>query len=139
MNKTERKQFKEVEKAFTKLQYLFSSIKYGHYGKQYYTLCYKEEKEHLRHKPDECFHGLTISQGAKLFFVKYLVDFLYFKDRLPTLKDVLTCRQSWIFSATLAENYPDEIRKALEGIDINIIHTLDYAELVKADDDKTVI
>ena len=138
MTKEEKKNFKEVDKAFQKIQYCFSSIKWGRYGEEYFALCLKEEKAHLRGKPEGIFHGLTVSQGAKLFFVQYLIKFLYFKEKLPTIKDVLTCRPSWIFAGTLAENYPDEIRKALEDVNIDLIHSLDYAELVKEDNEKTV-
>jgi hypothetical protein len=139
MTHEEKKNFQEVEKAFSQLQDAFSGIKCGQYGNKLYKLNIQEEKEHRRGSPDSVTPGLTTAQGAKYFYVRFLVDYIEGKQKRPTIKDVLTMRPSAIMSATLCENYPNEIKKALEGVNIDVIDTLDYAELMKDDVEKVII
>lgn len=145
MTTQEKKKFKEVDKAFFNIQHVFSSVHHGQYGKQYFKLHMEEEKQHRRSCPDSIKSGLTISEAVKLFFVQYLVKFLDNTRKIPDIKQVLTVRPSYIFAGALVLNYGDDIKKALnmtyngESIDIEVIKSLDYAELMKDDKIKGIL
>jgi hypothetical protein len=75
-------------------------------------------------------YGLTISESAKLFCVKRIVESLN-GLHIPEIKDFLYCQKSWFFAHALVENYREELAEALKDIDKEKILALDYAELVK--------
>jgi hypothetical protein len=130
MRKEYRQNFKEVEKAFSRLQYLFGSLHWGQYGKHLEALHRKEESQHRKGwKPEGYKEALTITESVKLFFVQYIIDCLQGKSF--TVKDILHVRESFIYSASLVANYKEDIEKALHGVDFDKILKLDYSDMVK--------
>jgi len=143
MLKSEKIKFLEVEKAFRQIQYVLAPLSWGQYGREYYNLNLQESKAWNANKPGDAKRGLSVLEESKLFFVHWLI--YYSKNKKPTLKETLHLKPSAVRGAVLVENFPDEIAKALRGeaipgtpekIDIEIIESLDFAELVKPDNEK---
>lgn len=124
------KQKKILDSVYYKLDYTLQGIHWGNYGKQLFNLIKKEEKEHRRYCPDSVKCGLSISDAVKLFFVHGIIDGLQQKTQY-TIKDVLNIRPSVILAYSIALNYMDELNKSLEGINLEDVLSLDYAELMK--------
>jgi hypothetical protein len=148
MTSQEKKNFREVEKAFRQIQYALSSLSWGQYGQNYFKLNLQEARQWDKARPSDCRRGLSVTEEAKLFFVKWLVDYIDGKQKAPTIKDVLHLKPSAVMGATLCANFPEEIKKALRGeaipgtaeeIRLDIIEALDYAELVKSDEEKELV
>ena len=143
MNKQNKENFKEVEKAFRQLSYVFSSISFGQYFNNLYDLCLSEERRHRKSCPASCTPekvGISASDASKYFAVKFLLDYSD-GHYTPTIKDVLHLKPSCVMCATLVANYQEEIKKAFAGvaipgkadiIDPAKIKALDYVELMKA-------
>lgn len=141
MNKQDKEKFKEVEKAFRQLDYIFSGISWGQNFKNLYNQCAKEERQHRKGCPESLKqgYGCTISEASKYFAVKWILDYSE-GNYIPSIKDVLYLKPSCVMSATLCANYPDEIKKALQGdaitnyhydIDLARIKALDYCSMIK--------
>lgn len=121
---------KLIKESWSKIEYIFASISWGQYGRQFLALSTAEEKDHrgfCGHK-----YGLTISESAKLFCVKRIVEALN-GEHVPEIKDFLHSQKSWFFAHSLVANYREEIERAFIGVDREKILSLDYAELVKVD------
>jgi len=127
---SKKEALKLVNKAWIELDYLLSSIHWGHYGKEYIKLNIEEEKGHDRFRPEGTSRGLTIKEAAKLFCVTQIADYLLNKRKLD-VSDYLSTRKSHFFACALVANYRKEIENAWKGLDIETISNLDYAELIK--------
>lgn len=88
----------------------------------------REEKEHVKHKPESVKQGLTIRQGARHFYIKWILDSLVNGFRYD-IKDVLTCRISSIKGEAIAKTYEKELREALKAIDLKEVLSFDYCIL----------
>lgn len=124
------KQKKVLNACYSKLDYAFSSIHYGCYGKQLFKMIKDEEKGHRKFCPDGIKCGLTISEAVKLFYCQGIIEGI--TDKLNfTVKDYISIRQSILMCQSLALNYKDEIINALQGVNYSDILSIDYAELMK--------
>jgi len=126
---TKSKALKLINDAYWKIEKVLSSVAWGQYGNQYLDMNIKEEKGHRGSR--DCAFGLTVKEAAKLFYVRQIVEYLTEPKRVPTIKEYLFIRQSCFMAASLAENYQKELAAALQGVDVEAIRNLDYAELVK--------
>lgn len=124
------KQKKILNDVYSKLDYTLSSIHWGNYGKQLFKMIQDEEKDHRRFRPENVSCGLSISEAVKLFYVKGLVESLQGKNHF-TMRDYIHIQQSVLLAQSLAENYQDELSKAIEGLPIDEVLAFDYAELMK--------
>lgn len=88
----------------------------------------REEKEHLKGKPQGIRNGLTAREGARHFYIKWILDSLVNGFRYD-IKDVLTCRISSIKGEAIAKTYEKELREALQNIDLKEVLSFDYSIL----------
>ena len=124
------KQKKILNDVYFKLDYALSNIHWGNYGKQLFKMIQGEEKNHRRGCPEGVSCGLSVSEAVKLFYVKGLIESLQGKNHF-TIKDYINIRQSVLMAQSLALNYGPELSKAIEGLPIDEVLALDYAELMK--------
>ena len=127
--KKKRKQLKLINEAYDNLANAFSVVGWGMYGRQYEKLNKEEEESHRTFKPDHITAGIITRQAVKYFYVHQIAAALT-DGYKPALKDYLHTRKSIFFAWALVENYPKEIKKALEGLDLQEIMAIDYAELM---------
>lgn len=124
-----------INQAFPCIIEALDNVSMSHYGRLYYGINLSEEKDHRRFCPDGIQPGLTLHQGARLFFVKQLADYLE-GDRMPTVAEFIHIRQSVFLAASLVANYREVIAKAFEEAKVNPAEcrSLDYAVLNKSID-----
>ena len=127
----EKKQaLKLINDVYFKIKNVLECVHYGGYHKKYYNLIQQEEKEHRKFCPNGITCGLTTSEAVKLFYVQTIFEYL-FNNRKLLVSDYLSIRKSHFFACSLVENYKEELNKALQGVNIEEINKIDYAELMK--------
>lgn len=128
--KTKRQQIKMIKDAWNAIDYALSMVSWGQYGKQYLAQNIQEEKDHLRFKPEGVTHGLTALEGAKLFCVKNIAEYLLGHEA-PKPEWFLHYRKGCYMAYAIAHKYGDKLREALKDFDLKELSDLDYAELAK--------
>ena len=129
MKKEYRKAYNEAKKVFQKLDYIFSGVHFGQYFKQLFNMNYTEEKNHQNRRKN----GLTVKEGAVYFSVKDLAECIQGKNPNYSIKNILTIRPSVLFAHSIFLNYHVEVKKAFEGVNIELINSFDYAEAMKTE------
>jgi hypothetical protein len=126
----ERKdQIKLIKKAFNRLEYCFSIVSWGQYGKQYWKQCQEESKQHGNWKPEGIKRGLTVYEESQLFYVRTIAEYLYALKPLNA-GSFLWTKTSCFYAYALVNDYRKEIVKSLEGIDTQALGRLDYCKLI---------
>ena len=101
------------------------------YGTELIELATKEERIHRRSWGARDYPAsFSAAQAGRYFGVSPIVDFFCGKPT-PSLKDSLHLRPSYVYAATLWENYRDELNDALVGFDVVAFYELDYVNLVE--------
>lgn len=99
----------------------------------------KDERNHLRMKPEHVRHGLTANEGGVLFAVKHIIEFFQYKNYglkevyIPKIEDYLSVRKTIFTAYSIVLNYNKEIKKALKNIDYSEVLKMDYCDLVQTD------
>jgi hypothetical protein len=125
-----RQALKLIDNVYFKIKDVLECVHDGRYHKEYYNLIQQEEKDHRRFKPDNEICGLTLGEAVKLFYVQTLFEYL-FNNRKLSSKEYLHVRKSHFFACSLAENYKEELEKALQGVNVDEINKIDYAKLME--------
>lgn len=129
--KTDKKAFKQMEELSIKLNYTLDNIKMEKLYTNYLNQNKQEEKDHRRFSPDINL-PITITQSAKLFSVKNIIEYaLHLTSYYPCVDDYLHLRKSCFIALALAINYTDEIIECLDGFDVEAILYLDYAQIMQ--------
>jgi hypothetical protein len=126
-----KQQIKLIEKTWSTLDYVFGSLSWGQYGKNYLKENIEEEKNHRSYMPANVKSYLTIGQASKLFAVQQLVKYLFTSER-PSLEGYHYSRKSIYTAYSLAKQYQKELCIALlaqEGFSSTAILDIDYAQL----------
>lgn len=126
-------QIKLIKKINKELQYLFSSISYGQYYRDYLQENVKEERKHQMFKPDNISSGLSVNEGGTFFAVKQVIEFLTNPKKAPDLEAYLYLRKAIYTAYALTENYRADILTALKDIDYNEVLKIDYCDLMQYD------
>lgn len=127
---TKKEQLKLINNTWEKINQYFSSVHWGKYGNDLLNLNIIEEREHDKIRPSDIGRGISIKQAGKLFAVLGIVRALKHPDKNPTIKDVIYCKKSVLFSASLVENYREELEKVLQGVNFDNILNIDYCKLI---------
>jgi hypothetical protein len=127
---TKRQALKLIDNVYFKIKDVLECVHYGGYHKEYFNLIQQEEKDHRRYCPDGVTCGLSVNEAVKLFYVKTLFEYL-FNNRKLSSKEYLHVRKSHFFACSLAENYKEELEKALQGVNVDEINKIDYAKLMQ--------
>jgi hypothetical protein len=127
---TKRQALKLIDNVYFKIKDVLECVHYGGYHKQYYAIIQEEEKKHRVFCPDGVTCGLTLGEAVKLFYIQTLFEYL-FNNRKLSSKEYLHARKSHFFACSLAENYKEELNKALQGVDVSLVNSVDYAKLMQ--------
>lgn len=131
---TKKEQIKLIGRAFDRLDYALGQVSRGQYGSKLFKMIQAEERQHRRSfgGHDRAW-GLSIAEASRLFYARSLVCYLS-GDTLPRLQDYLWTRESDFLAGALVSEYPEELKKAIHGLDLEAIKAVDYAELVKVEE-----
>ena len=125
--KMDKKQaLKLINTAFDRLECL-NNITWTTYRDNLFDLHKKEEKQHDNLRPSGTSRGLTITESAKLFTVCWIAEYLLSQKAIDA-KDYINVRASAFYAYSVAMTYKTEILKAWEGLSLEDIASLDYAE-----------
>jgi len=125
-----REALKIIQENYFKIKDVLECVAWGNYHKEYYNLIQSEEKDHRKLCPQGVICGLTQAEAIKLFYVQTIFNYL-FTNRKLSVRDYLSIRKSHFFACSLVENYKEELLKCLQGVDYNLVNSIDYAELMK--------
>jgi hypothetical protein len=126
--KTKRAQLKAIQKAYIAIEGVLSRVSWGQYGREYFALNRAEELQHDRARPAGIRRGLTIAEAAKVFYVRQIIEALQGTLKVEA-REYLWIRKSIFFAVALADNYGQELREALTGVDFAEILKVDYVAL----------
>lgn len=121
---------KTIEENYFKIKNVLECVRWGDYHKEYYHLIWDEEKRHRGFCPEGVTCGLTQAEAVKLFYVQTIFYYL-FSNRTLLARDYLSIRKSHFFACSLVENYREELKEALQGVNFALVNSIDYAELIK--------
>ncbi len=127
---SKNQQIKLLKKINNKLSNILDNIKWEKFYTNYLKENIKEEKVHLRMKPEGVIHGLTAYEGGLLFAVQQIINYLT-GEKPPGVKDYLWMRKTVFTAYSIVANYEKEIREALKDIEYQEVLKMDYCELVK--------
>jgi len=125
-----REALKLIQANYWKIKDVLESVAWGNYHKEYFGIIQAEEKAHRRLCPEGITCGLTQAEAVKIFYVQTVFEYL-FTERKLSARDYLSVRKSHFFACSLVENYKEELNKALQGVDVQSVNSVDYAELMK--------
>ena len=128
MNKKET--IKLINEAYYKLDCL-NNISWTKYRDRLFDMNKTSEKQHDRGRPEGTSKGITITEAAKLFTVVWIAEYLTEAKKAPDAKDYINVRAEAFYAYSCAMQYKAEILKAWEGMDIESIASIDYADLMK--------
>lgn len=112
------------------------NISWHSYGKNYLAENLAEEKAHRGcGLPPRPRWGISVHDAARLFATQQLLECVLCNPlrSAPGIASYLSCRKSVFTAASLYANYPQTILDAFaaSGANLQELHALDYAELVK--------
>lgn len=119
---------KLIDRAYTALDRL-NDVNIRRYRDKIYDLAAAGERQHRR-GIGQTYH-CSIATAAKLFTVRWLVRYATYTREVPTVQELLTMRDDAVLAAMVAENYRDEILKALHDFDLEQLLALDYVALIE--------
>lgn len=130
---TKRQQINLVRHTWSYLCDTLDHIKIEPYGTRLFHIALAGEREHRRFCPDGITPGLSATDGAKYFCVKFLAEYALTPKHKPELRDYLSIRPDAFLAAALTENYGHEIRSAFSALRFqwDEFEKIDYAELMK--------
>lgn len=130
MTKKEKNRIKKlINQANSEIQYILNNKTWTQYGKELVKLCLDEEKHHGRMRPDYIKRGLTLSEAAKLFAVRRIVECLL--GYIPDAASYHSMQKSIFLAYSLVCQYRGELTLALTPLGLIELSELDYAELQK--------
>jgi len=123
-------QIKLLKKISYKLAYALDNLKWEPIYTNYFKENVKEERNHLKSKPENVYHGLTANEGGLYFAVKQIVDYLE-GEKPPDIKSYIFMRKTVFIAYSLVAQYSDIIKNALKDIDHKEVLKMDHCDLVK--------
>lgn len=124
-----KESLKLIDKAYDQLECL-NNITWTNYRDNLFKINKADEKQHDNLRPEGTSRGITITEGAKLFTVTWIAQYLLGQKALDA-RDYINVRQSAFYAYSLAMTYKKEIMNAWKELDIKAIADIDYAELMK--------
>ena len=130
-----QKAIKAIREVSNKLSYALDNITWSRIYTDYLKANIAEERTHDHYRGNNT-RNLSITDSGKLFAVQRIVQFYTGKDghgnkvKMPRVKDYLHIKKTVYIAYAITANYRKQIRKALKGVDIDYILSLDYVELV---------
>lgn len=121
------KQRKIIADGYSRL-YGLNFVRWEHYRESLFKIERDYEKRHRSGQYGRA-HGMTISDAAKYFAVKHILDALEKPDRY-TVADTLHIKASAIMAQALVAEYKDRIAEMMEGFDAEAFAALDYVEMI---------
>lgn len=122
---------KEISKS---LSCELNNISWSKYYTNYLNENIREEKDHLRFKPDGIISGITANQGGMFFSVKQIIEYFEQVEKVPDVKNYLFWRKSIYTAFSLVANYRKEIEKALsKNPQYKEVLKMDYCYLASHD------
>lgn len=103
----------------------------GHYRDKIYNLAAAGERAHRRVTGVPGGYQCSVATAAKLFTVRWLVRYATYTREVPTVQELLSMRDDAALAAMVAENYREEILKALHDFDLEQLLALDYVALIE--------
>lgn len=128
---SKKEQIKLLKEISSRLASALNDISWTHYYTNYLKENIKEEKDHLRMKPEGVKHGLTAYEGGLLFSVQQIIEYFANSESKPCFEGYIYCRKSIYTAYSLVKTYNEQIKNALQGIDYSEVLKMDYCELVK--------
>lgn len=132
---TKKQILQAIRKADCHLEATINNIGWSSYWTKLIAMATAEEKAHRKFCGTRDNYAITVADSVKLFAVKRVLE-VWKGGKLPEIKDFLGCQASWFYAASIAVNYPEQIKQALinanlSAEEIEMCVNADYAELVK--------
>jgi hypothetical protein len=125
---TKNQKLKLIKTAYSLLDVL-NNVRWTAHRDDLLKLCKEEEKHHRGMTGNE--YKLTIDEAAKLFVVYRVAQYLARVIAEPVAKDFIVMQKSAFYAASLVANYRTEIETAWQGVDLEQLCALDYADMVQ--------
>ncbi len=124
---TKKQTLKAVNKAWTEFAYVLDTCGWGRDGVNYLKLNVAEEKDHDRYRGDSIGRGITITEAAKLFAVKQLVEYLTESEKAPDPKGYNHMRKTVFMAYGLVSDYTKQLMGALAKLTAEEVETIKAA------------
>jgi hypothetical protein len=121
------KQRKIIADGYSRL-YGLNFVRWEHYRENLFKIERDYEKQHRSGQYGRA-HGMTVSDAAKYFAVKHIMDALEKPDRY-TVADTLHVKASAIMAQALVAEYKDRISEMMDGFDAEAFAALNYVEMI---------
>lgn len=116
-----------VQAAFERLDCLNNISMTRRYRSELAELCRVEEVQHRKGTGGSRGYTENVADTVALFVVRDLARFATGECEMPTMKDALGLRSSYLLAAMLYANFPMAINRAL-GTDVQALAKLDYVK-----------
>lgn len=128
MKKSEK--IKMIREIYSRLDVL-NNFKFTPYRDDLFDQCLKSERQHRKGRPDSVGCGVSATDAAKYFTIKYIIETLI-TEKTYAIEDFISIRKECFYGQSIALNYKNEINEALRQFDINKFNReIDYSDLME--------